>query len=84
MRCVLYYPQEIGRNINEILRIIKALQISDEFNVAIPANWPYNSIMNSNVLLKAPKTVSEAQKRLEDAKSQGYSCYDFWFCVKSL
>ncbi|MCK4264677.1 MAG: peroxiredoxin, partial [Candidatus Aminicenantes bacterium] len=44
MRAMLYYPQELGRNMDEILRMVKGLQIGDENKVAIPANWPKNEI----------------------------------------
>ncbi|MGB8247341.1 MAG: peroxiredoxin, partial [Chlorobium sp.] len=40
VRLMLYYPQEIGRNIDEIVRAVRALQVSDANKVAIPANWP--------------------------------------------
>ena len=43
VRLVLYYPQEIGRNIAEVLRAVKALQISDSQG-AVPANWPENNL----------------------------------------
>jgi len=44
VRLVLYYPQEIGRNIDEIVRSVKALQLSDKNGVAVPAGWPENEI----------------------------------------
>ncbi|HDQ13535.1 MAG TPA: peroxiredoxin, partial [Sediminispirochaeta sp.] len=40
LRLLLYYPQEIGRNMDEILRAVKALQTTDKNGVAAPANWP--------------------------------------------
>ncbi|MCD6099845.1 MAG: peroxiredoxin, partial [Candidatus Marinimicrobia bacterium] len=42
-------PQEIGRNMDEILRALKALQISDKHRVAIPANWPENELIGDRV-----------------------------------
>lgn len=38
VRLILFYPQEVGRNIDEILRIVKALQTVDKYKVAAPAN----------------------------------------------
>lgn len=32
---IMYYPQEVGRNIDEILRALKALQVSDAKGVAL-------------------------------------------------
>ncbi|MCK4277949.1 MAG: peroxiredoxin, partial [Desulfurellaceae bacterium] len=40
IRAILYYPQELGRNMDEFLRMVKALQIADKEGVAMPANWP--------------------------------------------
>jgi peroxiredoxin (alkyl hydroperoxide reductase subunit C) len=80
-RLVLYYPQEIGRNIDEVLRALKALQISDENKVAIPANWPNNELMKDDVIIPPAKTVDEAKERLE---SKDYECYDWWLCHKKI
>jgi len=84
IRTILYYPQEIGRNINEILRTIKALQTSDQYKVAIPANWPYSSTIGDKVILPPPQTIDKAKERLQNAGQDSYSCYDWWFCFKSL
>ena len=79
VRLVLYYPQEIGRNMAEILRAVTALQISDNNKVAIPADWPNNSLIKDEVIIPPAKDVAEAQKR----KNMG-GCYDWWFCHKPL
>ncbi|MCX7774833.1 MAG: peroxiredoxin [Spirochaetaceae bacterium] len=79
VRLVLYYPQEIGRNMEEVLRAVKALQISDANNVAIPANWPQNELIKDHVIIPPAKTVADAEKRL-----QQYEGYDWWFCHKAL
>ena len=83
IRAILYYPQEIGRNINEILRIVKILQLSTEHNIAFPANWPYNSLIGNNIILPPPTNIKEAKKRSEKANAD-YQCYDWWFCFKSI
>ncbi len=80
-RLVLYYPQEIGRNISEVVRAVKALQISDKEKVAMPADWPNNSIINDHVIIPPATDVDTAQKRLAEKK---YECYDWWFCHKKL
>jgi peroxiredoxin (alkyl hydroperoxide reductase subunit C) len=79
VRLVLYYPQEIGRNIDEILRSVKGLQISDREKVAMPADWPENALLKDRVIIPPANNVEDAKKR----KSQ-YDCYDWWFCHKSL
>ena len=77
IRLILYYPQEIGRNIDEIIRSVKALQISDEKGVAVPANWPENEIIKDRVIVPPATDKTAAKKRLEE-----YDCYDWWFCHK--
>ena len=77
IRLILYYPQEIGRNIDEIIRSIKALQVSDEKGVAVPANWPENEIIKDRVIVPPATDKAAAKKRLEE-----YDCYDWWFCHK--
>ncbi|PLX27637.1 peroxiredoxin [Candidatus Parcubacteria bacterium] len=77
LRTVMYYPQEIGRNMDEILRAIKALQLSDEKGVAVPAGWPNNELISDEVIIPPAKTEEDAEKR----KGQD-GCYDWWFCHK--
>ena len=78
MRLMLYYPQEVGRNIDEILRIVKALQTSDEQG-AMSANWPNNELIGDRVIVPPPCCVEDAEKRL--AEHEGF---DWWFCHKAL
>ncbi len=39
VRLILTYPLNVGRNFNEILRAIDALQLVDNYSVATPGNW---------------------------------------------
>ena len=78
MRLMLYYPQEVGRNIDEILRIVKALQTSDEQG-AMPANWPNNELIGDRVIVPPPLCTEDAQRRLEE-----YEGFAWWFCHKPL
>ncbi|ABB39356.1 Peroxiredoxin [Oleidesulfovibrio alaskensis G20] len=80
VRIIFYYPQELGRNMDEILRAVKGMQVSDAQSVAIPAGWPENEIVRDHVIVPPPKSVQEAQKRL----TEGHECYDWWFCHKKL
>lgn len=80
IRLMIYYPQEIGRQIDEVLRALKALQISDSQKVAMPENWPNNEIMGDKVILPPPKDVAGARER-EKADAEGY---DWWFKFKKL
>ena len=79
VRLILYYPQEIGRNIDEVVRSVKALQLSDEKKVAVPANWPENELIKDRVIVPPAKTVKDAEER-----PKNYDCYDWWFCHKPL
>lgn len=77
VRLVLYYPQEIGRNMDEIVRAVKALQLSDSKGVAVPAGWPENELIQDRVIIPPATSTAEAAKRTEQ-----YECYDWWFCHK--
>lgn len=79
IRIMLYYPQECGRNIEEILRAVKAMQVSDQNGVAMPANWPQNPILKDRVIIPPATDEETARKR-----PQEYECYDWWFCHKKL
>ncbi|PMP85457.1 MAG: peroxiredoxin [Thermodesulfobium narugense] len=79
LRLVLYYPQELGRNIDEILRAVKALQTSDNNKVAIPANWPNSDLIGSDVIIPPPSDVKSAAERSNQA-----NCFDWWFCHKNI
>lgn len=84
IRIILYYPQELGRNMDEILRVVKAMQISDKNKVAMPANWPNNEIINDHVIIPPATDVKTAQERLQKSKKGEFECYDWWLCHKSL
>ena len=79
IRLMIYYPQEIGRQVDEILRALKALQISDKNKVAMPENWPNNELIKDKVILPPPKDVFEAAKRMNPKEG-----YDWWFTYKKL
>lgn len=79
IRLILYYPQEIGRNIGEILRVVKALQVSDANGVAMPANWPENELIQDAVIVPPPTDEQTAKER-----RASHTCYDWWFCYKKL
>jgi peroxiredoxin (alkyl hydroperoxide reductase subunit C) len=75
VRAILYYPAELGRNFDEILRMIKGFQVSDEEGVAIPANWPENELFGDDVILPPPSDAETAEAR----KGQE-GCLDWWLC----
>ena len=76
LRLMLYYPQEVGRNVDEIIRIVKALQTSDRQG-AMPANWPNNELLGDRVIVPPPTCTGDAAKRMQE-----FEGYDWWFCHK--
>jgi peroxiredoxin 2/4 len=76
IRAILYYPLTTGRNMPEILRIIKALQTTDEYKVATPANWKPGDL----VIVPPPSTQEGAAERLK----QDYECVDWYLCKKKI
>ena len=76
VRAMLYYPLTTGRNMDEILRMIEALQTTDEHKVATPANWRPGDM----VIVPPPNTTESAEERLK----QGYECVDWYLCKKKL
>ncbi|MEA3273446.1 MAG: peroxiredoxin [Patescibacteria group bacterium] len=84
IRTMLYYPQELGRNMDEILRIVKAIQIADKNKVAMPANWPNNEILKDHVIIPPATDVKTAKDRIKKSKAGEFKCYDWWLCHKKL
>jgi peroxiredoxin (alkyl hydroperoxide reductase subunit C) len=76
VRAMIYYPLTTGRNMAEILRLIDALQTTDQHGVATPANWKPGDM----VIVPPPNTQEMAEERLK----QGYECVDWYFCKKKL
>jgi peroxiredoxin (alkyl hydroperoxide reductase subunit C) len=77
IRAILYYPQELGRNMDEFLRMIKGFQKSEKEGVAIPANWPNNELIKDEVIIPPASDRKTAETRKKE-----YDCYDWWFCHK--
>ena len=79
IRLMIYYPQEVGRSVDEIFRALEALQVSDEYNVAVPENWPNNELIRDQVIIKAAGDERTARERKGRENS-----YDWWFCYRRL
>jgi len=84
IRIIFYYPQELGRNMDEILRAVEAMQISDKNKVAIPANWPNCEMVGDHVIIPPATDTKTAEERLVRAKKGEFECYDWWLCHKEL
>ena len=79
IRAIVYYPQELGRNFDEFLRMIKAMQTADEEKVAMPANWPNNELIGNKVIIPPPTDVKAAE-----FKKSKYDNFDWWFLYREL
>ncbi len=80
IRAILYYPAELGRNLDEIVRMIKGFQKSDKEGVAIPADWPNNELIGDNVILPPAGDVETIKERKEAEEKGEIECYDWWLC----
>jgi peroxiredoxin (alkyl hydroperoxide reductase subunit C) len=76
---VIYYPQEIGRQVDEVLRAVRAIQIADKNKVAMPENWPNNELIGDKVINPPPKDVNTANQKLKTGEG-----FDWWFTYKKL
>ncbi|WP_394369337.1 peroxiredoxin [Luteirhabdus pelagi] len=77
IRLIMYYPLNVGRNMDEILRALEALQTSDKYSVAMPLDWK----KGDKVIVPPPKTLSEMEDRLKDDTVERV---DFYLAKKSL
>lgn len=77
VRAVIYYPLSTGRNMDEMLRLVKALQTSDEHQVATPADWREGD----RVIIPPAGTQEGSEARMND---DSIECVDFYFCTKEL
>jgi len=60
IRALIYYPMNVGRNVDEVFRLVTALQTADQFSCATPVNWKEGE----KVVVPPPKTVDEVADRL--------------------
>lgn len=77
VRALVYYPMSVGRNVDEILRLLTALQTADQYACATPVNWK----QGDKVIVPPPKNVNDVKER-ESHKE--YERYDFYLNKKSL
>ena len=77
IRAIIYYPLSTGRNMDEIVRLIQALQTTDKHGVATPANWR----PGDKVIVPPPKTQEMAEERM---KEKNIERTDWYFSKKDL
>lgn len=79
IRAIVYYPLALGRNFDELKRVIIALQTADNFGVALPADWR----PGDNVIVPPAGSCGVAKSRM-DGDEEGVVCHDWYFCTKPL
>jgi peroxiredoxin (alkyl hydroperoxide reductase subunit C) len=79
IRTIIYYPLSLGRNFDELLRVLQALQTADAFGVATPADWR----PGDDVIVPPAGSCGVAKDRM-DGKESGVTCHDWFFCTKKI
>jgi peroxiredoxin (alkyl hydroperoxide reductase subunit C) len=78
VRAILYYPLSNGRNVDEVKRLLIAMQHSDKYQVATPANWQ----PGDDVIIPPPGSCGVAKQRVEQA-GKDYKVLDWFMCLKN-
>lgn len=78
IRTIIYYPLSLGRNFDELYRVVIALQTADEFNVATPADWR----PGDEVIVPTAGSCGVAKERMDNKENM--HCYDWFFCTKPI
>lgn len=78
IRTIIYYPLSLGRNFDELYRVVVALQTADKFSIATPADWR----PGDDVIVPPAGSCGVAKERMES--KNGIHCYDWFFCTKEL
>lgn len=79
IRTIIYYPLSLGRNFDELYRVVIALQTADEFEIATPADWR----PGDDVIVPPAGSCGTAKDRME-GKEKDVKCYDWFFCTKPI
>jgi peroxiredoxin 2/4 len=79
IRAIIYYPLSLGRNFDELLRVVKGLQTADHFDVATPADWR----PGDRVIVPPAGSCGSAKERM-DGDVAGVECEDWFFCTKAM
>jgi len=79
IRTIIYYPLSLGRNFDELRRVVIALQTADAFDVATPADWR----PGEPVIVPPAGSCGVAQDRM-DGEQDGVTCVDWFFCTKEI
>jgi len=77
VRAILYYPLSNGRNMDEVKRLLIAMQYSDKYKIATPANWQ----PGDDVIVPPPGSCGTAKDRVEKPDPD-VTCLDWFMCLK--
>lgn len=72
---MITHPISVGRNIDELIRIIDALQLVDTEKIDTPANWK----KGESAIMPPPETIEDAKKRIKEEKNNP-ECCDWFLC----
>ena len=79
IRAIIYYPLQLGRNFDELKRVLIGLQTIDAFKIALPADWR----PGDDIIASAPASYDAAKEKMA-RQEDGSVCYDWFFCSKKL
>ncbi len=77
VRALVYYPMNVGRNVDEVKRLLTALQTADANGCACPVNWK----PGEKVIVPPPKTMDEVRER---DSHKDYERKDFYLQKRDL
>lgn len=75
VRAIICYPAQLGRNFDELKRVLVGLQTVDKYHVALPADWR----PGEDIVVPAPTTYDGTER-----SADGMKCYEWYFCTKPL
>lgn len=84
LRLMMYYPQEAGRNVDEVLRVLKALQVGGKYGVATPEKWPNNRHSGDKLIIPPASCEAERANREERAAKGEIEMDDWWLCYTDM
>ena len=79
IRTIIYYPLSLGRNFDELKRVLIGLQTVDNFGVALPADWR----PGEEVIVPPAGTMDVAETRMK-GDEENVTCHDWFFCTKKI
>jgi peroxiredoxin 2/4 len=79
IRTIIYYPLSLGRNFEELYRVLIALKTADKYQIATPADWQ----PGDDVIVPTAGSCGVAKDRMNN-KKENITCHDWFFCTKKI